>query len=206
MLDLDRFVAAPLVRDPFDHLILHGFLHPPALAAVLADFPDVAAPGLFPVSALARRGAFARLVDAIRDPALGRAFGEKFGLSLAGRPLLITVRGLCHPRDGSVHTDSRSKLVSALLYLNDGWEESGGRLRLLRSGNIDDVAAEVPPEAGTLVVFRRSERSFHGHLPFAGARRYIMLNWLTGLASATRETARHRLSAGVKHLASRLLP
>lgn len=206
MLDVSRLEAAPLVRDPFDHVVVPGFLRQAEIAAALADFPEISAPGLFPISALECRGAFARLIDAISQPEVAQAFGDKFGVAVGGRPLMVTVRGRCQPKDGKVHTDSRSKIVTALLYLNADWDEAGGRLRLLRSDDIADVAAEVPPAAGTLVAFRRTDRSYHGHLPFSGVRRYVMFNWLTGEAAAFREVARHRLSATVKNLAAYAMP
>jgi len=56
----------------------------------------------------------------------------------------------------------------------------------------------VPPEAGTLVAFRRSDCSFHGHEPFAGVRRYVMINWMASTFAARRELLKHRLSATAK--------
>src|SRR5579859_7380463 len=68
---------------------------------------------------------------------------------LAGRPTTTTVRGQCSPKDGKIHTDSLSKIITVLLYMNPGWEQAGGRLRLLRSGNdLEDMIAEVPPLEG----------------------------------------------------------
>jgi hypothetical protein len=64
------------------------------------------------------------------------------------------------------------------------------------------VVAEVPPEAGTLVAFRRCDNSWHGHKPYAGERRYIMVNWMVRPQAAARELARHRLTARTKSLAS----
>jgi hypothetical protein len=71
----------------------------------------------------------------------------------------------------------------------------------LRGPNdIDDMIAEVPPEAGTLIAFRRSSRSWHGHKPYDGVRRAIMLNWMIDAATARRELRRHAVSAGIKRL------
>jgi SM-20-related protein len=201
MFDFDRLAVATLKVDPFEHVIVSNFLGGEKLFTVCRAFPDLRAPGLFPISILRCPHDFARLIEAMHEPRLSHAFEEKFRLPLVDRPMMITVRGFCQAHDGAVHTDSRNKLISALLYLNEGWGAAGGRLRLLRSDCINDVAAEVPPEAGTLVAFRRSDRSFHGHLPFVGPRRYVMLNWLVNDAVAARETARHRLSASVKRLA-----
>ncbi len=74
--------------------------------------------------------------------------------------LMVTLRSRCRLRDGAIHTDSALKQVTALIYLNDGWRDEGGRLRLLNGpGDIDDMIAEVPPLAGTLLAFRRSDNS-----------------------------------------------
>jgi hypothetical protein len=150
------------------------------------------------VSELAYGPVFASLLAELRGIDLETALSAKFGIELTGRPTLVTVRGRCHPRDGRVHTDSAWKILSVLVYLNAGWEADGGRLRLLRSENLEEVAAEVPAEWGTLVAFRRSSRSFHGHKPFEGQRRVIQLNWATDQRVIDAELARHRRSARLK--------
>jgi hypothetical protein len=76
-------------------------------------------------------------------------------MDLTRRPTMVTVRGLCRPSDGQIHTDSVTKLVTVLIYMNGKWEQPGGRLRLLRSADsLDAVIDEVPPERGTLLIFR----------------------------------------------------
>ena len=67
-------------------------------------------------------------------------------------------------------------------------------------GDLEDYAAEVPPEAGTLVAFRCSEQAYHGHRPYVGQRRSIQLNWVTDAAVLKREMKRHRLSAWTKRV------
>ena len=50
------------------------------------------------------------------------------------------------------------KVVTVLIYFNENWPQEGGRLRLVRSpNNINDYAAEVMPEGGNLIAFRRNE-------------------------------------------------
>ena len=133
------------------------------------------------------------------------AFAEKFGLDLAGRPATLTVRGRCRSKDGKVHTDSRSKLITALIYLNDDWSGDGGQLRLLRSNNIEDVIAEVPPHAGTLICFRNRENAWHGHTSYEGPRRALQLNWVVDDAAARKSERRHGLSARLKNFSLRSL-
>ena len=85
--------------------------------------------------------------------------------------------------------------------MNPEWEHSGGRLRLLRSAdNLDDAILEVPPAAGTLLAFKRSDNSFHGHKPFSGERRVIQFNWVTSEGDRRIAMLRHQVSASFKRL------
>lgn len=199
--DIAAFESTPLVREPFDYLVVPNFVHPDALPRIIADFPNLPHAGLTPISEVRSSGAFGALIDELRGSELEEAFSDKFGIDLSHLPLMITLRSRCQQKDGRIHTDTDTKVVTALLYLNEPWQETGGRLRLLRGPeDIEDVIAEVPPEGGVLAAFRRCDRSFHGHKPFVGVRRYIMLNWMTSEAAMWRELARHRLSARVKRL------
>ena len=61
--------------------------------------------------------------------------------------------------------------------MNPNWEKAGGQLRLLRSGrDLDDMILEVPPIEETLLAFKRSDSSWHGHKPFSAKRRVIQFN------------------------------
>jgi len=199
-LDIDALRAAPLARDPYDHVIVPGFVHGDALQPLVRDYPRIDRAGSFPVAELDYGPAFGALLDELDGTALRGAIEQKFSVDLAGRPTLVTVRGRCQKKDGQIHTDSKDKIITVLIYMNAAWEKDGGRLRVLRSTDLDDVAAEVPPVAGTLLAFRRSAKSFHGHRPFVGERRVVQLNWLTSAAVARREELRHRVSALAKKL------
>jgi SM-20-related protein len=201
LLDLDRLRAAPLSRDPFDFVVVEDFVDRDELSPLVADFPPVPGHGSFPVESLACGPVFSRLVAALTGPALRNAVEEKFGLDLGSRPTLVTVRGRSDGKDGRIHTDSESKIITLLLYLNRAWDRAEGRLRLLRGpDDIDDYAREVVPLAGTMLAFRRSDRSFHGHRPHVGERRMVQLNWVTEPGVVQRELSRHRWSARWKAL------
>ncbi len=202
LIDLAAFRAAPLTRSPFRFTVVPGFLKSAALPAVRADFPDIRVPGLLPVSELSFGPGFERLIEEIQSADVQAAFAEKFGIDLSENPMMVTVRGRCQKKDGRIHTDLKTKVVTALLYLNDEWDAAGGRLRFLRGpDDLDDAIAEVAPDGGTLVAFRRSDCSWHGHEPYTGVRRYVMFNWMSDVAAAERELARHRRSARIKRLA-----
>jgi hypothetical protein len=201
ILDLDRLRAAPLCRDPFEFVVVEDFVTRDELAPLVADFPDVRAHGSFPVERVEFGPAFARLVAALTGAALRGAMEEKFGIDLSRRPTMLTVRGKSDGKDGRIHTDSATKLITLLLYLNPVWDRPEGRLRLLRGpADLEDYAREVAPLAGTMLAFRRSDNSFHGHRPHVGERRMLQLNWVTDRAVVRRELNRHLWSARLKAL------
>lgn len=201
LIDYRRFAATPLERGPFDYLVVPGFVPQRAAVAAAETFPGPDLPGVLPAPVAPPNNAFGRLLTALREARLTEAFAEKFGRALSTDRLMVTLRARTRLVDGRIHNDSATKVITALIYLNGGWSDAGGRLRLLRGPHdIDDMIAEVPPLAGTLVAFARSENSWHGHKPFEGPRRAIMLNWMTDAATARREWRRHALSAGVKRL------
>lgn len=101
---------------------------------------------------------------------------------------------------------ARPRFFTVLLYLNQEWSPDGGRLRILNSDNVEDYVKEVPPFAGTLLIFRRSDTSWHGHLPFEGQRRTIQLNWVTSQAVVDREQGRHAISTLVKKVTNLFQP
>jgi hypothetical protein len=207
ILDLAALKATALARDPYEYLIVPGFLKPSAAAAINADYPKIDKPGSFPSDTLEYGPAFADLLGALTGPESTAAFSDKFGIDLSPYPTTVTVRGMCQKKDGRIHTDSKSKIITVLVYMNPAWEESGGQLRVLRSADdLDDYVTEVPPKEGTLLAFRRGERSFHGHKPFVGPRRVIQLNWVTDEGVAWRESARHRVSAWFKKFMGRFEP
>ncbi len=199
--DLDALRDSPVRGDPFDHLMVPGFIGGEALATIGEDYPVTAKPGSLPLSSLDCGPVFGRFIEEIQGPEMTRIMSEKFDIDLEGRPTMVTVRAVCRSRDGQIHTDSKGKLVTVLLYLNAAWEAPGGRLRLLRGpGDIEDYAAEVPPDAGTLLAFRCTPHAWHGHKPFEGPRRAVQLNWVVDEKYLRREQLRHRISAFFKKL------
>ena len=200
-IDVEAVGRASVAREPFPWFMVPGFVKREALDAINADFPDVAHAGSFPLPTLKYGPAFQRFMDAIRGPEFTRAVAQKLSLDLSARPTMVTVRGISAERDGQIHTDSVTKLVTVLIYMNGKWEAPGGRLRLLRSpDNLNDVIAEVPPDEGTLLVFENKPNAWHGFEAFAGPRRVIQLNWVTNGRVVWWEQTRHKVSAFVKSL------
>jgi hypothetical protein len=200
-LDLDALVSTPLARDPFDHLIVPGFVRAAFAESIGRDYPRIDKAGSFALDDVPIQGAMEALIAELEGPGFRAAVEAKFGLDLGHLPTMFTVRGVCGPHDGQIHTDSKTKVITVLLYLNESWAPDGGRLRLLRNGHdLDAVAAEVPPDFGTLLIFRRSAQSWHGHKSFSGPRRVVQMNWVVSDRVANWNQFRHRVSAAMKRL------
>jgi len=179
LIDLSAIKAADLQSDPFDFLVVPDCITSAPLAEINRDYPAIERPGNLSLEDLTVGGAFERLVGELEGPAFAAAVGEKFNVDLAGSPTTITVRKFCEKSDGNIHTDHRSKVITVLFYFNKDWGGDAGRLRMLRSpSDLEDYAAEVPPVAGTMLAFRRTDHSWHGHKTFIGERRMLQLSFL----------------------------
>lgn len=201
ILDLARFEQVELVQNPFEYMILSGFLKQEKIAAVARDFPAIKQAGSFPIGTLKCGPAFNELIQQLEGETFRHAVERKFNVDLTGRPTMITVRGHTDKTDGRIHTDSKTKIITMLIYFNDAWQKSGGRLRLLRTGtDLENYVAEVEPAMGTLLAFRRSDNSWHGHKPFVGERKALQLNWVLDEQVKRREQKRHGVSAFFKKL------
>jgi SM-20-related protein len=198
-LDWGVIDAARVARTPFDHVALDQVLEGGCAAAIPGEFPDIRNSGSFSLADAPPGRALVGLIDDLLSERFRRRMETLFEVDLSDRPTLVTLRGQCSPRDGTIHTDSKSKVLSLLLYLNADWPTPEGRLRLLRNGaSLEDVAVEAPATLGSLVIFRRSDRSWHGHTPFSGQRRVLQLNYLQSARASVVGSIRHRVSALMK--------
>ncbi|THD77237.1 MAG: 2OG-Fe(II) oxygenase [Phenylobacterium sp.] len=198
-LDWDALEAAPLRIDPFDHLHVDQALDRKAVAAIPGEFPTIAGAGSFSLADAPPGPCLAEVVADLQSDRFRDLMGRKFGLDLSRRATTVTLRGRSGVRDGFIHTDSKSKVLSLLLYLNDDWSGREGQLRLLRSEHdLHDVGAEIPAGMGSLVVFRRTEHSWHGHTPYIGPRRVLQFNYVRADYTTLVSALRHRLSALMK--------
>lgn len=197
--------ADTLVRDtPFHFLVAQQQLPSAAASGFERDFPKYPSAGFFPYEEKDCGPSINALIGQLTDPAVASAVGARLGIDDLGQyPTLITLCRHLNKRHGTIHTDSRSKVATALLYLNPSWPDtSAGCLRFLnRIDDIEDLTApEIKPLYGNFVVFRRADNSFHGHLPYEGERRVIQIAWLTSEDEKLRKTQRGKLSRFFKRL------
>ena len=198
-----------LVRlEPFPFLIAHGQLPNEARGDLDRDFPRYSSAGFFPWDPAECGPSINTLVEQLTAPEFARLVGTHLGIDDLGQyPVLVTFCRLMNKRHGTIHTDSKSKIATALLYLNPQWPDtSDGCLRFLEK--VDDIDAviepELPPLYGEFAVFKRCDNSFHGHLPYEGERRVIQVAWLTSEEDKLRKTRRGKFSRLFKKLFGKL--
>jgi len=200
-LNLAALRSAELVQDPFEFTVVPGFLGADSLKHINETYPPIAKGGSYPIESLTDAEVVLDVINELDGAEFQAAVAEKFDVDLSGRPKMFSLRGHTRAKDGQIHTDSKDKIITVLLYLNEDWQHDGGKLRLLRSGNnVDDFVAEVAPDNGTLLIFKRSDTSWHGHHPFEGPRRSLQMNWMVDEGKRGFHRVRHKLSAAVKRL------
>ena len=201
ILNLQSLRDAPVVKSPFPHFIVERCVNTDCLTELRDSFPKIDRGGSFPLSSLDYGTSFDNLTRELLGDEVRKVFEQKFDIDLSIRPTTLTVRGQTRAKDGRIHTDSKTKLITVLLYLNSAWNPEGGRLRLLRSpDDMEDVITEITPGEGTLVAFRCTDNAWHGHKQFVGERRSLQLNWVVDQGAAKGSRRRHRMSAFLKSL------
>jgi hypothetical protein len=99
----------PLVRNPFEFLIVPGFVRAEALSALNRDFPLIDDPGNVSPDGLRSGPAFAALLGELGSGDFATCFGAKFGIDLSSATAVIAVRRNID-REGS--HPARSRLVA----------------------------------------------------------------------------------------------
>jgi hypothetical protein len=203
MLDLERIRNARLRTDPYPYTVVENAIAEESVREVLHDFPQIDYPGSIPLSSVTSGPAFDALIREMNSDAFRDIIATKFDADLVGKPIMTTLRGVMRQKDGRIHTDSKTKIITVLVYFNEAWQEEGGYLRILRNGtDLENFVEEVPPKLGTMVVFQVTDNCWHGHKPLVGKRLSIQMNYLVGEAAMGKHQFFHRLSAKLKKLFS----
>ena len=197
-----------VLQQPFPFMVAHGQLPDEMRGELDRDFPRYSSAGFFPYDPQDCGPSVNALIENMTGPEFSSAVGRKLGIDNLGQyPTLVTLCRLLNKRHGTIHTDSRSKIATALIYLNPQWPDtSDGCLRFLH--RVDDIDSTVAPELiplyGEFAVFKRCDNSFHGHLPYEGERRVIQVAWLTSEKEKLRKTKRGKFSRMFKKLVGSL--
>ena len=185
---------------PYFHVenALSNFLNSSDL---VKDFPDIDSGGSFPSDNL-KEGDIKKLVEELEGDEFKAILENKLGVDLKDAEVITTLRGFSRFKDGKIHTDSQSKIVTVLLYLNKNWDNEIGNLRLLKKNNdLENYIQEISSEYGNLVAFKVTDNCWHGFMPFEGKRLSIQLNYIYP-KSLNMHKIRHKLSASFKKLIS----
>jgi SM-20-related protein len=202
-IDYQALLAAKLKLKPFEYVVVPNFVKLSHIKSVAKDFPEINSRGSFPLDSVKSGPEFSQLIKELKGEKFRKFVEDKFCVDLGGRPVMITARGRCENKDGQIHIDSKGKLVTVLVYMNEKWPHKGGRLRFLKNEHdMENYVEEVLPLAGTMIIFRCTDNAWHGHLPFEGQRKAIQLNWVVNDAYLNKERFRHKISAFFKQLKS----
>lgn len=205
LIDIESIKGTSVVSSPFPYMIAQKALHASSLLDIQKDYPVIEDAGSFPIASVTYGKKFEALLEELKGDEFRSVVEKKFDMDLSNKPVLVTVRGCADHKDGRIHTDSKSKLITVLLYMNEDWQPDGGRLRLLKNNqDLDDYVAEVPPEAGTMLLFKVTDNGWHGHKPFIGVRKVIQLNYIASESALDKHQIRHRISAKLKQWRRRL--
>ena len=186
---------------PFFH-IENVFSSNTEASGLTADFPEIDRGGSFPTDKLSE-GILKDLIQELEGNEFKSLLEEKFNIDLANSEVVTTLRGYCRAKDGQIHTDSTTKILTVLLYLNIDWKNNEGNLRLLKeNNNLENTIKEISSEFGNLIAFKVTENCWHGFRAFEGKRLSIQLNYIHP-NSLSSHNLRHRISSIFKNLLKR---
>lgn len=201
ILDFDAVRQAAVHTEHFPYFVLDNVFNSTAMTKLIKDFPLVKFPGSVHPDALSYGNSFKQLIEELNGDTLRALIEEKFDINLKDKPTMLTVRGHTRQKDGRIHTDTTSKLVTVLIYFNETWPHQAGRLRLLKDGDsLDHYFDEVTPTIGKLLAFKVTDNCWHGHHAHIGQRQSIQFNYMASKQEADREINKHRRSSKLKQL------
>ncbi len=187
-LRLSALLDADVDGKPFEHVYVREFISSGCLRRVNADFPEslkkfsTYGGGNINEGILRERGeivgAFEQFLDLMASTTLRKAFESVFRTDLSNTFVRSTIRGVATKEDGRIHADDASKVVTALVYLNEDWpheSECGacGKLQLLAKRDLRSNSTPANDAfGGNLLAFKNpaafgKKGGFHGFTKFS---------------------------------------
>lgn len=202
LLNLDAVSAAQISLSPYPYFVVNRSVSEAYVDEILTDFPAISAGGSFALSEVNPGPRFSELLDELNGADFRNIISEKLEIDLRDRPMVITLRGISRAKDGRIHTDSKSKMATILIYFNEPWESENGKLRVLNSENMEDCVAEIAPDAGSMIAFKVTDDCWHGYPAYEGVRQSIQINFVEDDKAANKHGRRHGWTAKLKKLFS----
>ncbi|BCX73597.1 2OG-Fe(II) oxygenase [Acinetobacter bereziniae] len=201
ILKLDALKNAEVVTTPYPFFVVENALADSEVQAVIKDFPKIEQGGSFNIEDVEIKPNFDRFLKSLDTPEFRQILTDKFDVNVMEHPMMITLRGYSRQKDGRIHSDSKSKLLTILIYLNESWDAPNGRLRILNDDkDINNYVAEIGAGPGSLVAFKVTDNGWHGYIPYEGQRQSIQINFLTSEKANAKHKFFHGLSAKVKKI------
>jgi len=198
-INTDALITAPLQQTPYPYVVIPQFLKQDVVSTLVENFPHIVHRGSIPADSVLSHKIFQDFTQELMGQVLQQLIAQKFSLDLKDKPTMLTLRGNTTDRDGAIHTDSKSKLITLLLYMNPTWNTPEGQLRILSNKkSLKNYAAEISPLAGSCVIFQVTRHCWHGHTPFNGKRLSLQLNYLRNDAALNKHLNHHRFTAWLK--------
>lgn len=175
---------------------------------VLSDAPVIPTRGSYPIKSyfglprLKYGPHFAKVIEELLSERFRKIVEKKMNMDLSKNPPCIVMMGNTtgHYNEGYAHNDSKHKIVTVLVGFTREWPYERGRLRILRSSDRSDYEFEFAPEFGAMLMFKVSDKSWHGFLPQKGPRMSLQLCYCDSQSYVRSEYFRHGLSALVKSI------
>lgn len=200
LLNIQALATATVNQTPYPFFMVEQSLNTDSIDQLMQDFPKMDEGGSFTLDGLEPGPSFNALIEELNGPAFREQVSKKLALDLSSLPMIVTLRGISRPKDGRVHTDSKTKIATILIYFNEPWTADTGKLRVLNSNNLDDMFAEVTPNAGTLFAFKVTDNCWHGYPAYDGVRRSIQINFVADDKAIQKHHNRHGFTAKLKSL------
>lgn len=201
ILKLDALKDAEVITTPYPFFVVENALADNEVQAVIKDFPKIEQGGSFNIEDVEIKPNFDRFLKSLDTPEFRQILTDKFDVNVMEHPMMITLRGYSRQKDGRIHSDSKSKLLTILIYLNESWDAPNGRLRILNDDkDINNYVAEIGAGPGSLVAFKVTDNGWHGYIPYEGQRQSIQINFLTSEKANAKHKFFHGLSAKVKKI------
>ena len=93
-------------------------------SSLILDFPPINKGGSFPLEGVSLGESIQRLVEELKSNKMRKILEQKFLVNLEDKPVVTTFRGYSRMKDGKIHSDSKTKIITVLIYLNDQWNHT----------------------------------------------------------------------------------
>ena len=204
LINSEKLYKAPVNKDFFPFFYVENvFLDQIDSASIIRDFPDINEGGSFHIESIPSGESIKKLIEELESEEFKRILESKFDINLDEAKAVTTLRGYSRKKDGKIHTDSKTKILTVLLYLNLNWPENRGHLRLLKgNNNLEEYIKEIPCTFGSLVSFKVTDQCWHGFKPYEGKRLSIQLNYIYP-GALNSHNLRHKFSSSLKSILKR---